>query len=137
MLDVHPGLLEPWLTACESRQQKDEDFIWKPYVANDSFRVSEGMEKVNYFFQDRFRARTSFFTRQNYTIIDGRFCEMVEGICFSTTTKLDPEECRAYCTIADMDIPSFYQLECVCFNYFTYILDRFNDCDISCASTWN
>ena len=71
------------------------------------------MEKVNFFFQDRIQARSSFFSGQNYTIIDGRFCEMNEGICFSTTTKLDPEECRAYCIMADMEIPSFYQLECV------------------------
>ena len=95
--------------------EKDQESIWKPYLADDSFRVSEGMEKVNYFFQDRFQARASFFTGQNYTIIDGRFCEMIEGICFSTTMKLDPDECRAHCIMADMDIPSFYQLECVCF----------------------
>ena len=75
--------------------------------------MDQGAEKVNYFFQDRIRARTSFFANQNYTTVDGLFCEMVEGICFSTTKKLGPEECRAHCVLADMDIPSFYQLECV------------------------
>ena len=54
--------------------------------------------------------------------MNGLFCEIIEGVCFTTSTKLDPEECRASCEMNNMHIPSFYQLEGVSCKYKWYNL---------------
>ena len=71
---------------------------------------SDSTGKQN-FYKNRILARNSFFYNQNYSEVDGLFCEINEGVCFTKARKLNPEECRTECKTQQMTVPSFYNLE--------------------------
>ena len=43
--------------------------------------------------------------------MNGLFCEINEGVCFTKMKKMNPEECQTECEINEMKVPSFYDLE--------------------------
>ena len=72
--------------------------------------ISDSSEKQS-FYKNRILARNSFFYNQNYSEVDGLFCEINEEVCFTKARKLNPEECEAECKLQQMTVPSFYDLE--------------------------